>query len=724
MTQQGRRLGRYRLEELLGQGGMAEVWRAVDERLGRTVAVKVILTAHVRDGSLRERFQHEARLVASLDHPNILPVYDYGDEDGVPYLVMPFLDGGTLRDRMVGSPIPFAQAVSWIHQLGDALDAAHAAGILHRDVKPANVLIRKDERLALADFGIAKMLESPTGLTRTGMVVGTPIYMAPEQAQGRPATPASDRYSLAVLAYELLSGKPPFDGESALSLMHQHVTAPAPLLSSAIYGLPSGLDPVFELALAKEPERRPSTCGAFARQLFAFVPTGAGLAVERPTTPWARVEQTSPTVFEATPKRLAEQRAARGSELTSQPTISTSPQPTRRALFALAGAVAGGVLLAGAWFLVPRLRPAQESVAQLAAPTAAPAPVPAAEAPPAGEVKVVDLPVPTAVAEARPADRPATVATLPPFASDTQEEPRPGPGGVPPSGRTDVPAGGGPGGPAPPGVPAPPAIEGGAAGDEGGLRAFHARFDPAVRGGTRPSRADFEAASWSAKQQLDSGAGGPGARGLLFFAQGGLAYLDRRDDEALRQLFKAQASGLKGSWEVPLPPLLGPRDRGVGGVAGWELALAYGDARREAATLIGKALEANPADSRVLLGRAVLHRMDRRGSAAIADATKVFNGNAAGPLGAAAAALIGDESASAREWEVAVGWYRRATVPESPSTAHAGWEAGRILEEQLGRADEARDLYRAACRAGNREACLKTGEAPPRPQLFPRRRRP
>ena len=165
MTQHGSRLGRYRLEELLGQVGMAEVWRAADERLGRTVAVKVILTAHVRDGNLRDRFHHEARLVASLDHPNILPVYDYGDEDGMPYLVMPYLDGGTLRDRMVGSPIPFAQAVSWIRQLGDALDAAHAAGILHRDVKPANVLIRRDDRLALADFGIAKMLESPTGLT-------------------------------------------------------------------------------------------------------------------------------------------------------------------------------------------------------------------------------------------------------------------------------------------------------------------------------------------------------------------------------------------------------------------------------------------------------------------------------------------------------------------------------------------------------------------------------
>ncbi len=354
MTEKGRRLGRYRLEELLGQGGMAEVWRATDERLNRTVAVKVILANHARDGHFRQRFQKEAQLVASLDHPNILPVYDYGDEGGQPYLVMPFLEGGTLRDRMVGTPVPFAQAVSFVRQLGDALDAAHAAGILHRDVKPANVLIRKDDRLALADFGIAKMLEGSTGLTATGMVVGTPIYMAPEQAQGKPATPASDRYALAVLAYELLSGKPPFDGESALSLMHQHVTSPAPRLSSSVYGLPSGLDPVFERALAKEPERRPVTCRAFADELLAFVPTGAGLDVEHAATPWARADATSPTVYEATPKRLAERPVARGSRLTSEPTISTSPRPSRRTLIATAGAVAGIGVLAGAWLFSPR----------------------------------------------------------------------------------------------------------------------------------------------------------------------------------------------------------------------------------------------------------------------------------------------------------------------------------------------------------------------------------
>jgi serine/threonine-protein kinase len=495
---------------------MAEVWRAADERLGRTVAVKVILSARLREGHFRERFQREAQLVASLDHPNVLPVYDYGDEEGVPYLVMPYLDGGTPRDRMVGSPVPFAQAVSWVHQLGDALDAAHAAGILHRDVKPANVLIRRDERLALADFGILKMLESPTGLTRTGMVVGTPIYMAPEQAQGKPATPASDRYALAVLAYELLSGKPPFEGESALSLMHQHVTVPAPLLSSAVYGLPAGLDPVFEQALSKEPGRRPASCRAFARQLFAFVPTGTGVDSERATAPWTRIDAASPTVSEATPRRLAERAAARASRLTSQPMISTSPQPMRRALFALAGAVGGVVFLAGAWLLGPRSRPdagpvAQSTVAQSADPSADPTAVPAE--PPTGEVKVVDLAVPTAPSASMRTEpkveprRSEPVPTPLPVTSAAVGGARPGPGGAP----------------APPGAPLSRDAGSGGPGVEGTLRAARARLDPVLRNGERPTKADFEAAARAAKAVFDSGTGGPGAKGLMFYAQGGLA---------------------------------------------------------------------------------------------------------------------------------------------------------------------------------------------------------
>ena len=706
MTRKGARLGRYRLDELLGQGGMAEVWRATDERLNRVVAVKVILATHARDGHFRERFQKEAQLVASLDHPNILPVYDYGDEEGVPYLVMPYLEGGTLRDRMEGAPVPFPLAVAWIRQLGEALDAAHAAGILHRDVKPANVLVRKDDRLALADFGIAKMLETSTGLTATGMVVGTPIYMAPEQAQGRPATPASDRYALAVLAYELLSGRPPFDGESALALMHQHVTAPAPPLSASVHGLPAGLDPLFEKALAKEPEKRPATCRTFADQLLAFVPTGAGLEYERATAPWPAADRTSPTVYEATPKRLAERATPRGAALTSQPTISTAPRPSRRTFRAALAGIGAFVVLAGGLLLSGRLsRPAPEPTASVgAAPVATAAPTSGAPGP--GAVRVEELPVPTAA---------------PAPAAPGMEVTSPAPEGRAGAPREDgpFPAQAPPGGAVPPRPVPPPA-----AGPAPDLRAHQARLDPTLRGGTRPTRDDYDAAARAARAGEQADPGRPGARALELYALGGLAYLDRRDDEAATRLLAAEAVGGKvGPWDLRVLRTAADRLRGGGGATGWELALAFGDARGEAAGLIAADLARSPDDPRVLLGKATLLRLERRPDAAIAEAKRVFDARPPIPLAASAAELIADEEAARGDAEQAASWYRRAAIPMSPSTARAGWEGGRLLEERLQRPDEARELFLASCKAQNARACEHVGERP-RPRLFPRRRGP
>ena len=680
---------------------MAEVWRATDEKLDRAVAVKVILAAHARDPHFRERFEREAKLVASLDHPNVLPVYDYGDELGVPWLVMPFLDGGTLRDRMAEGPVPFARAVSWVRQLGDALDAAHAAGILHRDVKPANVLVRRDGRLALADFGIAKMLEVTTGLTATGMVVGTPVYMAPEQAQGKPATPASDRYALAVLAYELLSGRPPFDGESALALMHQHVTSPAPPLSSSVLGLPAGLDPVFGRALSKDPAGRPRSCRELADALVAFVPTGTGLDAEVATAPWGAADRTSPTVFEPTPKRLAERSPRGAAELTSEPTISTAPRPSRRTLLAAAAGGAAVVLLAGAWLLAPRLRSAP------AAAGAGATPIPSAPAAPAvapavfgeesaGSVRVVDLPVPTAAVPAPPAT--PALAAVPAIA--------------PPRGE---------------GVEARPGFPFAGPG-EGDLRAAQAKLDPALRGGVRPSKDDFEEALRAARAALEKEPARPAARALEPYAAGGIAYLERRDAEAVRGLLAAEAEGGRiGAWDFRLGRAIAGRLSGASGVVGWELALAYGDAGHEAESLLAFDLARNPRDPRALLGRAALRRLDGRGDEAIADATAVWESRPPGFLGAAAAELAGDELAARARWEEAVSWYRKAAIPQSPSSSHAGWEAGRILSDRLGRPDEARDLFDAACRAGNRKACQRSGGEPPpphRPRPFPRRRGP
>jgi len=269
--QAGETLGRYQLEGLVGQGGMAVVYRAVDSVLGRTVAVKVIRPAFTEDPQFLERFLQEARVVASLDHPNVLPIFDFGDEKGRPYLVLPYLPGGSLADRMAGQPQPLPLVAAWTIQLAGALDAAHARGVLHRDVKPGNVLVTKDGRLMLGDFGIARLAEATTRLTATGMVVGTPIYMAPELARGADASPASDRYALAVMVFEMIAGQPPFLGTNPLSVLHQQVHEPVPSIGERIAEAAPALDAFLQRALAKEPEQRHRTCRAMAEELVALL---------------------------------------------------------------------------------------------------------------------------------------------------------------------------------------------------------------------------------------------------------------------------------------------------------------------------------------------------------------------------------------------------------------------------------------------------------------------
>jgi tRNA A-37 threonylcarbamoyl transferase component Bud32 len=267
----GANLGRYRLEELVGQGGMAVVYRATDELLGRTVAVKVIRPSYAEDTQFLDRFLQEARLVAGLDHPNILPVFDFGEQNGSPYLVLPFLRGGTLAERLDGRRQPLPQVAAWLVQLGAALDAAHSRGVLHRDVKPGNVLVGGDGRLILGDFGIARLAEANTRLTATGMVVGTPAYMAPELARGTDASPASDRYALAVIAFEAIAGRQPFVGSNPLSILHQQVNEPVPRLGDELPDLPSAVDGWLQRGLAKDPEGRPPSARALADELVQLL---------------------------------------------------------------------------------------------------------------------------------------------------------------------------------------------------------------------------------------------------------------------------------------------------------------------------------------------------------------------------------------------------------------------------------------------------------------------
>lgn len=259
MVAQGTTLaGRYRLDARLGAGGMGEVWRGEDVVLGRTVAVKVLLPGHTDDPGFGERFRGEARAMAAINHPGVVEVYDYG-VDQVPgvgaqaYLVMKFVDGEPL-DRLLArlGRIPPEAAMDLIAQAASALQAVHDQGIVHRDVKPGNLLVRADGTLVLTDFGIARA-DNASRLTDAGMVLGTAAYCAPEQAEGAPVTPAVDIYALGVVAYECLAGHRPFDGDTPVAIALKHIReAPPPLPAD----VPPGVRRLVEIALSKDPARR------------------------------------------------------------------------------------------------------------------------------------------------------------------------------------------------------------------------------------------------------------------------------------------------------------------------------------------------------------------------------------------------------------------------------------------------------------------------------------
>jgi serine/threonine-protein kinase len=254
--------GRYRLEQRLGVGGMSEVWAAEDTELGRRVAIKIL----GRDADA-ERFNREARAVAALAHPNICQLYDFGEEGGRPFMVLEYLGGGTLEDRLVaGEPYPDDETRRLAAELADALSHAHARGLVHRDLKPANVLFDDEGRGKIADFGIARLSGAGT-LTEAGTLLGTAAYISPEQATGEPATPASDVYSLGVILYRLLSGRLPFESESAIELAEKHAHAQPPPLRSIRGDAPADLAAVAEEAMAKDPRQRPPDGAAVAALL-------------------------------------------------------------------------------------------------------------------------------------------------------------------------------------------------------------------------------------------------------------------------------------------------------------------------------------------------------------------------------------------------------------------------------------------------------------------------
>lgn len=277
-------IGRYEIISELGRGGMAAVHLARDPYFDRQVAIKVLPPQLTRDTQYLSRFRREARVIAALEHPYIVPVYDYGEQDGQPYLVMRYMPGGTLANRMVSAPLPLSSVVPVVSRLAEALNEAHLHNIVHRDLKPTNVMFDARDQAYLSDFGVAKILEASGAESLTGSsVIGTPAYMSPEQAVGdRLIDQRSDIYSLGVMTFEMLTGRQPYQADTPVRLLLKHVTEPVPqldLAELARLGLPAGLNSILARALAKKPENRYSTATDLAaplqRLLSAPVSDGA-----------------------------------------------------------------------------------------------------------------------------------------------------------------------------------------------------------------------------------------------------------------------------------------------------------------------------------------------------------------------------------------------------------------------------------------------------------------
>ena len=300
-----RAFGKYVVVEVIGQGGMADVYRARHPTLARDVAIKAIHPHLATEPGFQERFAHEARLVAGLRHPGIVQVHDFDAIGGRPYMVMEFIDGGTLKDRIARARaergrMTLDEAGRFLVPIADALDYAHARGAVHRDIKPANILLTSAGDPVLSDFGIARILEDSIQVSATGALVGTPAYMSPEQAGSRPVDARSDQYSLGIVAYEMVTGRVPFHGESPTAVMVQHLQDPPPEPRLLSPDLPASVQAVILRALAKDPAARFASAGEMARAFTAAMRDGADAGATLVPSP-----DDAPTVLEIMPGALA-----------------------------------------------------------------------------------------------------------------------------------------------------------------------------------------------------------------------------------------------------------------------------------------------------------------------------------------------------------------------------------------------------------------------------------
>jgi tRNA A-37 threonylcarbamoyl transferase component Bud32 len=339
----GSLLAGYRCEEEIGRGGMAVVYRAYDDHLGRRVALKVLAPDLARDELFRARFMQESRIAAATEHPNIIPVFNAGEADGVLYIAMRYVPDGdvrTLIDRV--GPLPPTRACALIAQAASALDAAHARGLVHRDVKPTNMLLEisprtsRPDHLYLSDFGLAKPSSAATGLTMTGQFFGTVDYVAPEQINGQPLDGRTDQYALACASFEMLSGSPPFTRENGMAVISAQLSEPPPSLSARQPGVPAAADQVIAKAMAKSPDDRYERCLDFAEALLAACRPGAADATPQPS-PAGVPHPPTQLAMPAAPATVADEGVPAGSPGITTPPAAGAGSPPPPAGFPPAG---------------------------------------------------------------------------------------------------------------------------------------------------------------------------------------------------------------------------------------------------------------------------------------------------------------------------------------------------------------------------------------------------
>jgi serine/threonine-protein kinase len=307
--QPGNTLGNYQIVEKIGAGGMGAVYKAYQPSLGRFVAIKVLPPQTAGDPAFGERFAQEARAIGKLRHPNIVTAFDFTQQDDIAYLVSDYIDGGTLADQL-GSPLPLEYAMGILGPLGGALDYAHARGIVHRDIKPQNILLTREGTPVLTDFGLAKIVGPGSGMTQVGSLMGTAEYMAPELAGGAEvAGPAADQYALGLIAYQMLVGRHPFPADNPLSALMAHVHKPVPIPSQLGVVLPPGVESALLRALAKKPEERFARASEFVRALAGSQFTVPGMTPSTFTPPTLSPSQ-PPIVVAASAAAMAAPVAA------------------------------------------------------------------------------------------------------------------------------------------------------------------------------------------------------------------------------------------------------------------------------------------------------------------------------------------------------------------------------------------------------------------------------